>query len=80
MTFTITGNQEDGTGNPIPYHRTTQASFWNKTSKRYHAWKQYVRSEYWFQTTRHLSDDKPFSKDANGRVEVKIRFKGELLR
>lgn len=40
--FTIHGNQEKSHGNPIPYHRTTQKSVWNKASKRYNAWKQYV--------------------------------------
>lgn len=42
--FTIYGNQANPKGNPIPYHRATQKSFWNKGSKRYAAWKIYVRA------------------------------------
>lgn len=45
-TFTIYGNQENRIGNPIPYHRTTQGSFWNKGSKRYLAWKEYVQATF----------------------------------
>lgn len=44
--FTIKGNQEDSTGNPIPYHRTTQGAKWNKASQRYSAWKSYVVAHY----------------------------------
>lgn len=40
--FSIKGNQEDKLGNPIPYHRTTQGSYWNDASRRYKAWKDYV--------------------------------------
>jgi Holliday junction resolvase RusA-like endonuclease len=76
-TFVITGNQEDRAGNPIPYHRTTQGSFWNKTSKRYNAWKQFVCSEYWLQTVKKLSNEKPYGKEVKGRIEVKISFRGE---
>ncbi len=41
--FFIPGNQEDPKGNPIPYHRTTQKSLWDKQAKRYAAWKKYVQ-------------------------------------
>lgn len=44
--FEIIGNQENEKGNPIGYHRTTQGSYWNKGSKRYFAWKQYVVEAY----------------------------------
>jgi hypothetical protein len=77
QSFIIAGNQEDKTGNPIPYHRTTQRSFWNQASKRYHAWKEFVRSQYWLQTAKRLRNDKPYYKEARGRLEVKIAFKGE---
>lgn len=42
LSFTILGNQEKPTGNPIPYHRTTQKGLWDPASKRYKAWKDYV--------------------------------------
>jgi len=75
--FTLVGNQSDKAGNPIPYHRTTQASFWNKDSKRYNAWKQFVRQEYWLQTAKKISGHKPFNKAFKGKVEVYIEFKNE---
>jgi hypothetical protein len=78
MTFTILGNQEDKTGNPIPYHRQTQrSSFFNKSAKRYQAWKDHVRSEFWLQTAKKLKADKPYGKDVKGRLEAKISFRGE---
>ena len=40
--FLIQGNQENPKGNPIPYHRATQGSYWNAGNRRYHAWKDYV--------------------------------------
>ena len=44
--FKIKGNQEDGTGNPIPYTRTTRGSHWNEKTKRYNAWKEFVVGEF----------------------------------
>jgi len=44
--FTIKGNQEDPSGNPIPYFRQTQGSKWSKGAKRYHEWTNYVRANY----------------------------------
>jgi hypothetical protein len=42
INFVIQGNQENPKGNPIPYHRATQGSYWNAGNRRYHAWKDYV--------------------------------------
>jgi len=44
--FTIYGNQENPKGNPLGYHRTTQGSYWNESSKRYYNWKIYVAEAY----------------------------------
>lgn len=77
MTFTITGNQEDKAGNPIPYNRTTQGSYWNKSSKRYQAWKDFVRLQFWLQAGAFDESTKPYGKEAKGRLEAKISFKGE---
>jgi ribosomal protein S9 len=63
--FIIKGNQEKPDGNPIPYHRATQGSFWNPANRRYHAWKDYVRREFGSQVfgnksvkvTSHNADD-----------------------
>lgn len=46
INFVILGNQENPEGNPIPYHRTTQGSYWNKGSRRYNAWKQFVVAQF----------------------------------
>ena len=46
MKFTIYGNHENRKGNPLGYHRTTQGSYWNKSSRRYYAWKQHVIDAY----------------------------------
>lgn len=46
ITFTIKGNQENPSGNPIPYTRTTQGSVWSDKSARYQKWKSYVVSKY----------------------------------
>lgn len=75
--FILTGNQEDMVGNPIPYHRTTQRSYWNKGSRRYQSWKTFVRQQYWLQTKKRISDDKPFDKSFCGRLEITIEFRGE---
>lgn len=72
--FTLEGNQENIVGNPIPYHRTTQKSFWDKASKRYKAWKDFVCQQYWLQVMNCLKNEKPFGKDFSGRVEVFISF------
>lgn len=46
INFTIHGNQEDPTGNAIPYLRTTQKSQWTDKAKRYANWKDFVRAAY----------------------------------
>ncbi|HZS09555.1 MAG TPA: hypothetical protein VFD58_32305 [Blastocatellia bacterium] len=76
--FIITGNQENKTGNPIPYFRQTQqSSRFNPAARRYHDWKDFVRAQFWLQTAKKLRTDKPYGKAAKGRLEVKIRFRGE---
>lgn len=45
LTFIIRGNQNDSTGNPIPYKRTLRGVY-SKVSKDYHEWQEYVRSEF----------------------------------
>lgn len=44
--FTIKGNHEDRTGNPIPYVRSTRAALWRADGRRYAAWKGYVQKEF----------------------------------
>ena len=80
LRFTITGNQDDPKGNPVPYTRTTQAGKFNARYKRYTAWKDHV------QTAFALSRDVPVDVDGRrqvydsiggnprGRVEATIMF------
>lgn len=42
--FTIKGNPDDIEGNPVPYVRVVGRALWLPKAKKYHAWKQYVRS------------------------------------
>lgn len=44
--FTIKGNQEDPTGNPVPYVRSTRAALWRSDGRRYAAWKAYVQKQF----------------------------------
>lgn len=44
--FTIPGNQEDRTGNPIPYTRSTHAGQWKPKVIRYNKWKEYVKDAF----------------------------------
>lgn len=44
--FEIAGNQQSAKGNPIPYARSTQNSFWNASTQRYNAWKRFVVETY----------------------------------
>jgi hypothetical protein len=44
--FTIKGNQEDIEGNPLPYIRVVGRALWLPHAKKYHAWKEYIRSVF----------------------------------
>lgn len=44
--FTVTGNNDDPKGNPIPYTRTTQKSQWTPKAQRYQQWKGRVVAGY----------------------------------
>ncbi len=44
--FTIYGNQEDSTGNPVPYTRVVGRALWVPGALKYAAWKDYVRKCY----------------------------------
>jgi hypothetical protein len=41
--FTIRGNHEDPTGNPLPKIKKTRNSYWTKEAQRYAKWKAYVQ-------------------------------------
>ncbi len=85
----IHGNQEDTTGNPLGYFRTTQGSYWNDGSKRYHAWKDYVVKHFCNQTGlkeriravgKSMQVDKPIvlEKGQTAELHIKIRFKNDV--
>lgn len=42
--FTIPGNHEDSTGNPIPKIKRTRHQYWTPEAQRYAQWKEYVQS------------------------------------
>lgn len=44
--FSIIGNQEDKTGNPIPYMRSTQGGQWKPNVMRYNQWKGHIVASY----------------------------------
>lgn len=43
ITFTIKGNQDDPTGNPIPKLKKTGKQHWTPEAKRYVRWKEHVQ-------------------------------------
>ena len=89
--FKIKGNQEDGTGNPVPYTRTTQRSYWNEKAKRYKEYKDYVvatfndhikkeHPEYLQKFQRNwINRGKPIElkKDAKVKVDTMIEWKNK---
>lgn len=76
MKITVKGNQEDVKGNPIPYHRTTQGSYWNKSSKRYNAWKNHVVNAYCDQTGTKDDGKKPVKKSVERyNMDIMVYFK-----
>ena len=46
IAFTIYGNQDDPTGNPIPKLRKTLRSQWTPEAQRYGAWKSWVQKSW----------------------------------
>lgn len=44
ISFTITGNPQDPTGNPKPKIRKTRAQSWTPAVREYIRWKQYVQA------------------------------------
>ena len=73
--FEIIGNQENPIGNPLGYHRTTQGGLWNKGSKRYAAWKQYVMAA--FLKTNRLDTLLIELGDVSVRVDIFILWANE---
>lgn len=74
LSFVIRGNQEDTSGNPLGYHRTTQGSYWNAGSRRYAAWKDYVVSEFERGTQRKPKQGKPLTIAKNEAAQVSMRI------
>lgn len=83
LRFTITGNQENAAGNPIPYHRTTQRAKFTPAHQRYLAWKDHVRGA--FQKSADMPKDyegremvyDKLGGRPSGRVSAMILFGGE---
>lgn len=83
-TFRIRGNQEDPSGNPIPYQRVTQGSKWTGKARRYERWKEYVRLSF-FDSQRGktsgrwlVNDHKPLTAaEGYTRMDIIIGWKNE---
>lgn len=71
--FTVIGNQENATGNPIPYLRMTQKSLWTNKAKRYLAFKDYIVTALLTATPEHrarfdraiVTEGKPITLEKN---------------
>jgi len=46
ISFTIKGNHEDPSGNPLPKHRLTRRQQWSDKAERYHEYLEYVRGAF----------------------------------
>ena len=65
--------------NAIPYHRTTQGSRWNRESKRYMAWKEFLQREFTIKyppTKEYYPFVKPIVTLGPWKCDVMITFKG----
>ena len=82
LSFTIRGNQEDPTGNPVPYTRVLNHS-WRGDSKRYMKWLDYVRAEFVSQVGTHgavaaFYAGKPpivLGKEERAQVAIKVYWR-----
>lgn len=45
--FTIKGNPDDSEGNAVPYVRVVGKALWLPKARKYHAWKEFVRSIFY---------------------------------
>ena len=76
ITFTIKGNQEDIEGNPLPYVRVVGRALWLPGAKKYHAWKEYVRSVFYRNYPEFSSVDQvqPLTTKISERAYMAIRI------
>ena len=82
--FTIDGNQEKASGNPIPYHRVVGKALWLPAARRYNAWKIHVRKSFFAAYPRMMAnkslEDPPIDMELGpgSRMDIKIKY-GSLL-
>jgi hypothetical protein len=82
ITFTIKGNQEDPEGNPIPYTRVVHNALWLPGAKRYKAWKDHVRKEFFknnadfvrYDERDRLVCDEPLTTKPSERARMEVRI------
>lgn len=75
ITFTIKGNQEDITGNPLPYIRVVGRALWLPNAKKYHAWKEYVRSIFFRNYPEYSSaESHPLTTKISERAQMSIKI------
>lgn len=81
ISFTIQGNQQDRSGNPLPYFRMTQKSKWTDAAQRYEAWKSYVRGVLYdsgciftsLMVRQYQADRPPLVLDKDERAQIAIK-------
>jgi Holliday junction resolvase RusA-like endonuclease len=71
--FTIKGNPEDLEGNPVPYVRVVGRALWLPHAKKYHAWKEYVRSIFYRNNPEFSSEkEQPLTTKISERARMSI--------
>lgn len=75
ITFTIKGNQEDIVGNPLPYIRVVGRALWLPSAKKYHAWKEYIRSVFFRNYPEYSSvDSHPLTTKISEKARMSIKI------
>lgn len=80
ISFTIYGNQEDPSGNPIPKIRKTRGQQWSPEAQRYVAWKAFVQMAYkaaggkWQQWSGKKGSTKPIVLGKMQEAEMFLRI------
>ncbi len=72
--FTIKGNPDDLEGNPVPYVRVVGRALWLPKAKKYHAWKEYVRSIFY----RHYPEFSTIGNESSQPLTTKISARAQM--
>ena len=72
--FTIKGNPEDIEGNPVPYVRVVGRALWLPNAKKYHAWKEYVRSIFYRNYPEFASNNDEGPQPLTTKISARARM------